>query len=49
MPKILPGHWGETDRYLQMNRFSSKHNRLTVKASGKLPIDLEEPVEYASN
>ena len=40
-------YWsGRTGSYLQMNRLSLRNNRLKFKAAGKLPIILEEFIEY---
>ena len=35
-----------TGGYLQMNRLSLRNNRLKFKTAGKLPIGLEESIEY---
>ena len=37
---------GRTGSKLQMNRLSLKNNRLQFKIAGKLPIILEEFIEY---
>ena len=37
---------GRTGSSLQMNRLSLRNNRLKFKAAGKLPIILEEFIEY---
>ena len=45
-----PDQWsGRTGSQLQMNRLSLRNNRLKLKASGELPITLEEFMEYTSN
>ena len=38
-----------TNRLLQMNRLDLSNYWLKFKSSGKLPIILEESVEYSSN
>ena len=49
---VKPRSWaleqwsGRTSSQLQMNRLSLRNNRLKFKTAGKLPIILEESVEY---
>jgi hypothetical protein len=40
MPENLPNHW------LHMNKLSLRNNRLKFKIARKLPITLEESIEY---
>jgi hypothetical protein len=37
---------GRSGSKLQMNRLSLRNNRLKFKIAGKLPIVLEESIEY---
>ena len=40
-------YWsGRTGSYLQMNRLSLRNNRLMLETAGKLPVVLEEFIEY---
>ena len=45
-PTLRPGRTGG---WLQMNRMSSRNNRLNFKTPGNLPIILEESMECTSN
>ena len=47
LQKQAPELWpGRTGSWLQMNQLSLRNNRLKFKTAGKLPIILEEFIEY---